>query len=301
MKIKLVFYLCCLIFFVACQSKKKEAISVEETRTSGTMKILVDESVAPIVQQQIDIFSLDYPNAHIVPVVKPEEKLLPTFLNDTIRVIVLPRLLTKEEEKYYQQRNIRINSSRFAVDGIALITNKDNTDSTITVKEIIDALQGKSSVKKFVFDNAYSSTFQYLKNLAKVRQFPASGVFTKENSDQVIDFVSKEKDFIGILGVNWLSENNLKMADAISKVKFVGVKNVKGASGDDKFYKPTQDNLINGIYPLLRNVNIIDCEGRDGLGTGFAIWLRSQRGQLIVLKSNLAPHKMMPRVLNFQK
>ncbi|MBC7417986.1 MAG: substrate-binding domain-containing protein, partial [Pedobacter sp.] len=159
------------------------------------MKILVDESVAPIVQQQIDIFSMDYPNAHIIPIVKPEEKLLPTFLNDTIRVIVLPRLLTKAEEKYYQQRNIRINSSRFAVDGIALITNKDNTDTTITVSEIIAVLKGESSSRKFVFDNVYSSTFQYLKTLANVSQLPTSGIFAKENSDEVIDLVSKDKDY----------------------------------------------------------------------------------------------------------
>ena len=301
MKLKPIFYLCCLFFLFACKGKKTDSGASEETRTSGTMKILVDESVAPIVQQQIDIFSMDYPNAHIIPIVKPEEKLLPTFLNDTIRVIVLPRLLTKEEEKYYQQRNIRINSSRFAVDGIALITNKDNTDTTITVSEIIAVLKGESSSRKFVFDNVYSSTFQYLKTLANVSQLPTSGIFAKENSDEVIDLVSKDKDYIGILGVNWLSDKNLKMADALSKVKLVGVKNLKGAVGDDQFYKPTQNNLINGIYPLLRNVNIIDCEGRDGLGTGFAVWLRSQRGQLIVLKSNLAPHKMMPRVLNFQK
>ncbi|MET4080585.1 phosphate transport system substrate-binding protein [Pedobacter sp. UYP30] len=301
MKMKPVFYVCCLVFLFACKGKRKDSAAGQETRTSGSMKILVDESVAPIVQQQIDIFSLDYPNAHIIPVVRPEEKLLPAFLNDTIRVIVLPRLLTKEEEKYYQQRNIRINSSRFAVDGIALITNKDNTDSTITVKELVDALQGKASNKKFVFDNVYSSTFQYLKTLAKVSQLPASGVFAKENSDQVIHLVSKNKDYIGILGVNWLSDRNLKMKDALSTVKLMGVKNFPGKVGDDQFYKPTQNNLISGNYPLLRNVNIIDCEGTDGLGTGFAVWLRSQRGQLVVLKSNLAPHKMMPRVLNYEK
>lgn len=301
MKIRSLLYLFCLICFFGCKSKEKTDAKIEETRTSGSMKMLVDESVAPIVQNQIDVFSIDYPSAHIEPIVKPEEKLLPTFLNDTVRVIVLPRLLTKEEEKYYQQRNIRINSSRFAVDGIAFITNKDNTDTTITVKEIIDVFQGKQTNRKFMLDNAYSSTFQYLKQLAGVTQFPTSGVFAKNNSDEVIDLISKDKSYIGILGVNWLSEKNLKMSDALAKVKMMGIKNLSGKPGSDGFYKPTQTNLINGVYPLLRNVNIIDCEGTDGLGTGFAVWLRSQRGQLIVLKSNLAPHKMMPREINFEK
>nr|WP_199156805.1 substrate-binding domain-containing protein [Pedobacter sp. ASV2] len=295
-----ILYIFVLLAFVSCKRKDKQE-AVKETRTSGTLKILVDESVGPIVQQQIDIFSLDYPEAKFETTYKPEEKIIPAFLNDSVRVIVLPRMLTKAEEKYYNQRNIKINTSRFAIDGIALITNKDNIDSTINVSEVIDILQGKKTDKKLVFDNTYSSTFQYFKTLANITQFPASGVYSKNSSNDVIELIASDKTFIGVLGVNWVTDENSKVLDDLSKVKMMGVKNVKGKPGDDQFYKPTQDNLINGIYPFLRNINIIDCEGRDGLGTGFATWLRSQRGQLIVLKSGLAPHKLMPREINLTK
>ncbi|RZK36195.1 MAG: phosphate ABC transporter substrate-binding protein [Pedobacter sp.] len=293
-------YLFMLLAFVSCKRKEKTE-AVKETRTSGTLKMLVDESVSPIIQEQISIFNLDYPDAKFELTIKPEEKITPAFLNDSVRVIVMPRLLTKAEEKYYTQRGIRINSTRFAVDGIALITNKDNIDSTITVKEVVDILQGKSVSKNLVFDNAYSSTFQYLKQLANISQFPAKGVYSKNSSTEVIKLIAEDKNFIGILGVDWVSDRNTKLAEYLAKVKTLGLKNLKGKVGDDKFYLPTQDNLINGVYPFLRNVNIIDCEGRDGLGTGFATWLRSQRGQLIVLKSGLGPHKLMPRQINLTK
>jgi phosphate transport system substrate-binding protein len=289
-----------ILALVSCKRKNKTE-AVKETRTSGTLKMLVDESVGPIVQDQIEIFSLDYPQAKFETTVKPEQKLLPAFLNDSVRVIVLPRLLTKAEEKYYNQRNIKINTSRFAVDGIALITNQGNIDSTINVKDVIDILQGKKTDKKLVFDNAYSSTFQYFKDLAKISQFPTTGVYSKNSSNEVIKLIAEDKNFIGILGVNWITDRNTEVSEYLSQVKVLGVKNVKGAPGDDQFYKPTQDNLINGVYPFLRNINIIDCEGRDGLGTGFATWLRSQRGQLIVLKSGLGPHKLMPRQINLTK
>jgi len=191
-----------LLTFSSCNRKKQQ--EVKETRTSGTLKILVDETVGPIVQEEIDIFKLDYPQATFITTVKPEEKLLPAFLNDSVRVIVLPRMLTKQEEKYYNQRQIKINTSRFAVDGIALITNANNIDSTINVKEIIDILQGKDSDKKLVFDNAYSSTFKYFKQLANISQFPQKGVYSKNSSNEVINLVAEDKNFIGILGVNWL-------------------------------------------------------------------------------------------------
>ena len=294
-----------LLLFIAlsifsCKRKEKKD-GIEETRTSGTLKILVDESVGPIVQQEIDIFKIDYPNATFLTTFKPELKLLPAFLNDTARVIVLPRMLTKAEEKYYKQRNIKINTSRFAVDGIALITNKGNNDSTINVKDVVDILKGKGTGKQLVFDNAYSSTFQYFMQLANISQFPAKDVFSKNSSNEVIKLIAQDKNFIGILGVNWISDKNPELLKYQDKITVLGVKNVKGKPGDDKYYQPTQTNLINGDYPFLRNINIIDCEGRDGLGTGFAVWLRSQRGQLIVLKSALAPHKLMPRELNITK
>lgn len=294
---KNILYLFIVLGLLSCKRKDKPA-EVKETRTSGTLRILVDESISPIIREQINIFNLDYPDAKFELTVKPEEKIIPAFLNDSVRVIVMPRLLTKAEEKYYTQRGIRINSTRFAVDGIALITNKDNIDSTITVKEVVDILQGNGFGKKLVFDNAYSSTFQYLKQLANISQFPAQGVYSKDSSAEVIKLIAEDKTFIGILGVDWVSDKNTQLAEHLSKVKMLGVKNLKGKPGDDKFYQPTQDNLINGVYPFLRNVNIIDCEGRDGLGTGFATWLRSQRGQLIVLKSGLGPHKLMPRQIN---
>ncbi len=292
-----VLFLCVMLAFVSC-SRKKEA--VKETRTSGTLNMLVDESVGPIVQEQVDVFALDYPEAKFNCTFKPEEKLLPTFLNDTVRVIVLPRMLTAEEEKFYEKRNIKINTSRFAVDGIALITNVNNIDSTITVKEVIDILQGKRSDKKLIFDNAYSSTFQYFRTLANITKFPDQNVYSKNSSNEVIKFIAEDKNYIGVLGVNWLSDKNLAASKYLPDVKVLGVKNLPGKTGDDQFYKPSQYNLINGIYPFLRNINIIDCEGRDGLGTGFATWLRSQRGQLIVLKSGLAPHKLMPRQINLK-
>ncbi|SES09271.1 PstS family phosphate ABC transporter substrate-binding protein [Pedobacter rhizosphaerae] len=297
---KNIIFILMVLALISCKRKDKTA-SVKESRTSGTLRMLVDESVSPIVQKQIDIFSLDYPDAKFQTTVKPEEKIIAAFLNDSVRVIVMPRLLSKKEEKYYNQRGIKINSIRFAIDGIALITNKDNIDSTITVKEVIDVLQGRNSDKKLVFDNAYSSTFQYFKKLANISQFPAKNVYSKQSSNEVIKLIAQDKNFIGILGVNWVSDQNTEMAQYLAQVKLLGVKDEKGKVGNDQFYKPTQENLINGVYPFLRNINIIDCEGRDGLGTGFATWLRSQRGQLIVLKSGLGPHKLMPREINLTK
>lgn len=296
---KLIFLLP-LFFFIACKQKAKKE-PVAETPTTGTIKMVVDESFAAVLADQIEVFRLDYPDTKFEMLQGNENKIVPTFLNDSVRVAVLSRMLTPEETNFYTKRSIKITTTRFALDGIALFTGNNNPDSTITVDEVISILQGNNPRgKKLVFDNAYSSTFRYFKALANITAVPKTGVYTLNNNNDVIKYVAAHPDYIGVAGVNWLLRGDRDMNDFIPQVKLMGVKNVKGKTGDDEFYKPEQRNLINGKYPFVRSVYFINAEGRTGLGTGFATWLRSQRGQLIVLKSGLAPHKITSRDFNLK-
>lgn len=297
---KLVFILP-LFLFIACKQKPKSDDG-KDSRVSGTVKLLVDESFSSVLQDQIEVFKLDYPDAKFELIQGNENKILPTFLNDSVRVAVLSRMLTADEEKAYSKRSIPIFTSRFAIDGIALITGNDNPDSTITADEVISIMKGIStSGKQLVFDNAYSSTLRYFKDLSQIKELPKSGIYTLQNNKDVIKYVAEHKNYIGVVGVNWLLKNGRDQQDFTDQVKVMGVKNTKGKKGDDTFYKPTQKNLIDGIYPFLRNVYIINAEGKNGLGTGFATWLTGQRGQLIVLKSGLGPNMMNPREINIKK
>lgn len=289
-----------LMIFVACKQKTKPASGLE-TRTSGTVSMLVDESFSGVLADQIEVFKTDYPDTKFTIIEGNEQRIMPTFLNDSVRVIISSRMLTPEEDRIYRNRSIVPKTSRFAIDGIALITNKDNLDSNITVDEVVSILKGTStSGKQLVFDNAYSSTLRYFKTLAGITTLPPKGIYTLQTNNDVIKYIAENKGAIGVLGVNWLIDNNKDMSGYLDRVKMMGVKNMKGKKGDDQFYQPIQQNLINGIYPFLRNIYIINAEGRDGLGTGFANWLVSPRGQLIVLKSGLGPHKMASRDFNFK-
>ncbi|WP_432710773.1 PstS family phosphate ABC transporter substrate-binding protein [Pedobacter sp.] len=293
------FILLTLMIFSSCKDKEKKGPPVSST--SGDVSILVDESFGNVVDDQIAVFKSDYPKANFDVIRGEEGKILPTFLNDSVRVIILSKVLTPAEEKIYANRGIPVRASRFAIDGIALITSKDNVDSTITVEEVISILKGKQTHGRgLVFDNAYSSTVRYFKELAGIKSLPEKGVYTLNSNDDVIKYIGLHKDYIGIVGVNWLLQGDATNKDYMQKVKLLAVRNLKGKKGDDRFYKPTQENLISGKYPFLRNIYIINGEGKQGLGTGFANWLVSQRGQLIVLKSGLGPHELTSREFNLK-
>ncbi|GGC63763.1 phosphate ABC transporter substrate-binding protein [Pedobacter quisquiliarum] len=294
--------ICILLWFSGCKQKAKDGEAAkQETRTSGSVKILVDDTYSNIVDEQLVVFNSDYPDAKVELIKGQEQRILPTFLNDSVRVIVMSRVLTPKEEEFYTKRGIVAYTQRFAIDGVALIANSSNPDSTVTADEMIAILEGSyTGNKKLVFDNPYSSTVAYFKDLAKIKTLPSKGVYTLQSNADVIKYVAENKDYIGVIGLNWYLQAGKTGESDYAKVKLMGVKNVKGGKGDDAFYKPTQDNLISGIYPFLRNIYIINCEGKDGVGTGFANWLASPRGQLIILKSGLGPHKLISRDFNLK-
>jgi phosphate transport system substrate-binding protein len=294
------FFLLPIFLFAACKPKSAKG-PVEETRTSGTVKLIVDESFSSVLADQIQVFRVDYPDTRFDLIEGSENKILPAFLKDSVRVAILSRTLTPEEEKAFTKRDARVSTSRFAIDGIALITGNDNPDSTITADEVISMMKGNNPGGiNLVFDNANSSTLRYFKELAQVKVLPKSGIYTLNTNNDVIKYVAEHKNYIGIVGVNWLLNGQRESFDFISRVKLLGVKNVKGKKGDNDFYKPTQKNLINGVYPFLRNIYVIKAEVKNDLGTGFANWLVSQRGQLIVLKSGLGPNTMNSRDINIK-
>ncbi len=283
-----------ILLFISCKGNKKN--SIPESRTSGKTTLLVDESFARVLDDQIEVFTDDYPNAKVTTILGNEAKILPKFLNGEERMIILSRMLKPSEQVYYKQKQIAIFTDRFAIDGIALITNSENIDTLITVKEVFDILKGSPSTKKLVFDNASSSTVRYFMDSAKVTTLPKSGVYTLNTNNDVIKYIAEHKDYIGVVGINWLLRNKGDILTYLPKIKIMGVKGSKS----ENYYKPTQNSLINGVYPFLRNIYIINCEGKNGLGTGFANWLNSPRGQLIVLKSGLGPHKMISRDFNIK-
>ena len=290
------------MFMLSCNRSKNPNGKAEETILTGSIKILVDETIKPIVEDQLYIFKSSYPDAEIELVFKPENELLNLFLSDSIRVGIMSRELTTKEEKFYTSKQIRIRKNRFAIDGIALITHNSNSDSTVTVQELIDIMNGKSSkFKSFVFDNPNSSTVRYFKELANVANLPKSGVYGLKSSIDVIKYVHDNPRSVGVVGINWIQEPPADLEKTIDDIRVMGVKNLVNKPGSDAFYKPSQSNLALGLYPLTRNLYIINCQGRAGLGTGFASFIAGERGQRIVLKSGLLPDSIPSREIIIRK
>jgi phosphate transport system substrate-binding protein len=277
------------VFLFAMCNQKSKSESEKETILKGSVDVTVDETIKQIVDDQVAVFEGTYYDAKITVKPKSEAELINDLLNKKAKVVVTARKLSKEELGRFEKSKIKPRITPFAVDGIALISKKNNNDTLIALKSVIDFLQGKgdSRIKGIVFDNPNSSTVRYMKELAKVKDFPAAGVFSFKTNDEVIKFVSENDQMIGVVGVNWLSQPSPDMIETIKKIDILSVKGLNS----DKYYSPSQTNIALNEYPLARDLFIINCQGYSGLGMGLASFMAGEIGQRIVLKSGLMPVK----------
>jgi len=292
-----VFALIAFVFLFAMCNQKSKSESDKESILKGAIDVTVDESIRPIVEDQVAVFEGTY-DAKISIKAKSEGELINDLANQKAKVVITARDLTQEERDRFVKNKINPRVTPFAIDAIALISNKSNNDTLIALKSVIYFMQGKadSRIKGLVFDNPNSSTVRYMKDLAKVKEVPANGIFSFKTNDEVIKFVSENDGMIGVVGVNWLSQPTANMHEIIKKINVLSVKGLK----DDKYYSPTQNDLAELKYPLARDLFIINCQGYTGLGMGFASFISGDIGQRIVLKSGLLPVRTPGRKLQIR-
>ncbi|MFH1005368.1 MAG: substrate-binding domain-containing protein [Bacteroidota bacterium] len=283
----------------------------ESNPTHGKQKLCIDESYTQLFDAQIDAFESIYKYSDIEVLYKSEDEVMQDFKNDSVRVIVIGRDLTENEKKYFNNKKSFPVSTKIAFDAVGFITHKENQISNLTFEQLLKIFKGEittwnildSSAKQkeeknitIVFDNKKSGNVRYIKNtLLHGGLFPQNCYAVKTNPD-VIDYVSQNKNALGIISVNWISDKEDTLTRSfLKKVNVLGISSIKNTK---EFFQPYQAYIANKQYPLCREVYIINREGRTGLGTGFVAFVAGEKGQLIILKAGMVPATMPVRIVN---
>jgi phosphate transport system substrate-binding protein len=298
-----------VIFLSSCAGGGNGA--VKETPTAGNIRILADESFQPLIETEVSTFSGLYREAKITPVFKPEVDIVNDFMNDSSQVMITTWKLTEDQVKYLRDTLIVARTATFAWDAIALVINKENPDSLIKFEDIKNIFTGKVTEWnqindkshlggiRVVFDNPKSGNIRYFKERFDLKGQLPSNFFAKNSNRDVIDFVADNKDAIGIVSVNWISDKDDPIGTSfINKIKVVAVS--QPYLNDDYYYRPKQGNIYDKSYPFIREIYIISRETFWGLGSGLMNWACAEQGQRIVLKSGLVPATMPIRLVQIK-
>ena len=278
------------LFVTACSSGTTKP---QETTTSGTIHISVDESFKPVIDSQIKVFESQHPDAHIVVQYKPEAECLRDLNVDSIRMVIVTRGLSETEEKALTNRlSFKPAYGAIAYDAIAVIVNNQVKDTTFSMQDIRSIAKGTSGYKyKMLLDGkSATSTVRFVVDSLLKGQPLSPNVVAAQNTEGVIDYVSKNQDAIGLLGVSWIgNKDDTTQLSFLKKVKIAQIE-CRGCNGT--YVDPVQYNIAYGRYPMIRPLYYILKENYDGLGNGFANFLIYEKGQKIFYRAYLLPARM---------
>jgi phosphate transport system substrate-binding protein len=290
-----------------CTGKNKP---IDERPTRGDINISVDESYKLLIDAEIYAFTSIYSYAKITPVYKPEWDVISDFINDSVRVIVANNKLTGDQIEYLLEQNIVVKTVTFAQDALAIVINKENSDSLMTYNNVQEIFTGKitswkqitpeSKLDKIsvIFDNSKSGNIRYFKEKFGITGNLPENFYAVNTNEEVINYISRNKNAFGIISVNWISDTDDSLSMSfINKITVVAVS--QPSLDESSYYRPYQGSIYNKSYPFTREVYLISRETFAGLGSGFIAWMTGEKGQKIVLKSGLVPATMPVRLLQF--
>lgn len=302
----------------------------------GSATIFCDDGFKNILDEEIEVFEFSYPESSIIPFYVSEQEAIDTLMSDSTQGIIVTQELTQEQKDYLKKKYKRVVRSHcIAVDAVALITNKNNNVTSLSMKEIGDIMNGKitrwsqlagndTTTIKLVFDNTGSSTVSYMRDkfLEKGKKISDNpNAFAQKNNAAVFDIVKKDPNALGIISVSWLGDD-LSAAKKIPVDKrYEGYKNetdtiatnlttevnvlkVSNPQESNDFnpiaYKPYQVYINSGEYPLYRKVYMITTSTKHNVLNSFYTFVTGFAGQKIITSTGILPYHMNARVVELK-
>jgi len=287
--------------WASCSGNKSKS-GRTDTYSSGVIDFASDESFSPIIEEEREVFEATYPKAKVNPIYTNESDGMEMLLNKKTYLLITARDFKPEELKNLKDRGFAPRTIRLAYDGLALIINKENTDSCITVKDIARILDGSATKWSdiypgskrgditLVFDNEKSSAVHYAEDsILGGKPITSKNVTAAQTSAEVVNYVAKTPNAIGIIGSNWLNDKRDTTNLTFNKnIRLMSVSKLDTATPNNS-WKPYQYYIYNNNYPLIRTIYGLLNDPRNGLPWGFAHFIESAKGQMIILKAGLLP------------
>ena len=284
MKIKILI-LFSLLLTLGCDDKgqnKEPSLS-----TKGELIIGVDESLKPVIDAEIAMFTVYYPESSIMPLYLPEKQVVEKLLTNEIQTGIICRDLTVEEIDIIEGNySHKVSSNKLGYEKIVAIVNNTNPLNEISDTDLTGIISGKISnwdqlIPAFkdqkpilvVIPKSSNIDRYFFSSIETSSSIPAYALGT---TPEVIDYVKENVSAIGIVTKSWLCSIKTEIPD-------IKIPNCFSKSTGNENRYPSF-----GVYAVTH-------EPFTGLGSGFISFMMGQKGQLILSKSGMAPNKPIER------
>ena len=286
----LILFSCLLFLLNACQTFEEQDKKLSDTPNRGKIYVSADESFQPIIDEQVKVYESNHPGTEIAVTYKPEAECLEDLMVDSVRMIIATRGYSEAEMNFIVD-SLEISPRKMVVarDAVAVIVSPLSEDSLLRMDEVKEILTGKFKKNLIpVFDGVKAtSTVRFIVDSILKNDSLTPKAVAARTSEGVIDYVAKNPQTIGFIGVSWIgNKEDTAQTSFLKKVKMV---HLESTDLPGKYVLPYQVNIYFKRYPMVRDLIYILKERNRGLGTGFADFLGGVEGQLIFKRAYLMP------------
>lgn len=273
---------------------------VDNSPTSGKLKIYCDEGLFFHAKNQALTFEGQYPKASIEVISCHEDEAVNALYNDSCKVIFIARELNEAEKKAFASKAMNPPNSIVAYDGVALITHSSTPLNKMTLQQIeelltsdefkADSTDNKTPLSA-VFDNSNSSVTHYLQaKLSGGKPF-SSNCSALNSTQELLAYLENTPNAIGFMDFAWISDKDDPLYKKwMKKLKFIPI-----GKGNGLYVDPSQSSFKTDDYPLTRKVYLYRQAPEFSLAKGFQAFVAGPKGQLTFLKQGLLPFKQQER------
>ncbi len=279
-----------MLIMTGCKSFKEKEKELPDTPYRGAITISADESFKPVVDELVQVYEANHPKTKINVLYKPEAECFNDLNVDSIRMVIATRWYSADE-KDLMVDSLRVSphSRVVARDAVAVIVNPAAEDSSFSMTDIRNILTGRFRKNLIpVFDGLKAtSTVRFIIDSVLRGDSLTSGAVAARSSEAVIDYVSKNTDVVGFIGICWIG--NPEDVEQLSFLKKVRVADIESNYSEMGYVKAYQQNIYTKSYPMVRDLVYTLKEKYKGLGYGFAGFMSGEIGQLIFRRAYLVP------------
>jgi phosphate transport system substrate-binding protein len=279
------------IILMGCGSQNTKAPM--DTTNEGTIRISVEESFKPIIEQQLKVFHASFPKAQIIASYKSEIECFKDFASDSTRMIITTRGLRHEEEEVMKSHlGFTPTYGILAYNAVAVVIAKNARDSVFSMQDLSHILTGKNPKEALMDGNNLTGIIRFLKDSLVKQNALGKNVQAAKGSEEVIKYIQNNPNAIGFVGMNWVGDTYDPKQVAYQNQIKMGLVECTLCIEKGYFSKPSQSTISQGQYSLSLPIYYNLKENAPGLGSGFLNFLSEERGQLIFRRAFLVPAKM---------
>jgi phosphate transport system substrate-binding protein len=266
----------------------------------GRFTLDVDPGLEHVMKLQQEVFEYAHDSVKLNIQYKNEAEMLADFKSRKASVLIMARALDSlEKVSMAKHDTLYVREIKIASDAVALIGNKEFDDKALDIeslKKYFDPSNTATNVPEMVFEDQHSSVVTFVLNKLGYKEKVSGHVYALKSTEEVIDYVGKNKTAIGFIPFNFLSdvedEHVKKLNDSI---KILSLR-AKDKEGKEIRVSANQSDVATGDYPLTRNIYTeMRFSYEDNLEWLFVNFLFKDQGEKIFLKDGLIPARMPAR------